>query len=156
MTIATTIEKYLTSHHVAYDIISHPRTPTSLKTAQAAEIEADCVAKAVLLEDDAGYMMAVLPASHHLQMNELQREVGRTLHMADENEIGQVFRDCDNGAIPALGTAYGVDTIWEECLTEHPDIYFEAGDHERLVHVKTADFMELLQDARHGHFSAAR
>lgn len=35
-----------------------------------------------------------------------------------------------------------------------PELYFEAGDHETLVRVKTSDFIGLLEGASHMAFSA--
>ena len=32
---------------------------------------------------------------------------------------------------------------------EQPETYFEAGDHETLVHMKTRDFIGLMKGARH-------
>ena len=39
---------------------------------------------------------------------------------------------------------------------QQPDTYFEAGDHETLVHLKTRDFIGLMKGARHMAFSARR
>ncbi len=155
MASAMTVEQFLDTHHIPYDILNHPRAPTSLKAAEAAEIEADCLAKGVLLEDDKGsYMLAVLPATRHLKLRKLRQEIGRDLHMASEGEINQLFKDCDVGAVPPLGPAYGLETVLDDSLSEHMDLFLEAGDHERLIHVKTSDFMELMHDAPHGHFTA--
>ena len=33
------------------------------------------------------------------------------------------------------------------------DVYFEAGDHEQLIHMRMPDFRQLLGDATRGHFS---
>ncbi|MGQ0546290.1 MAG: hypothetical protein ACT4P3_13285 [Betaproteobacteria bacterium] len=35
-----------------------------------------------------------------------------------------------------------------------PELYFEAGDHETLVRVKSSDFASLFEDAPHMAFSA--
>lgn len=155
MARAMTLEQYLDTHHIPYDIVTHARTPTSLQTAAAAEIEAGCLAKAVLLEDESGYMMAVLPATHQLKLRKLRLEMGRDLRMAAESEMQQVFKDCDVGAVPPVGTAYGMETVLDDSLAEHADLFLEAGDHKRLLHVKTQDFMRLLHDARHGSFTAS-
>lgn len=149
-----TLEQFLDTHQIPYEVFTHARTPTSLKTAAAAEIEAGCLAKAVLLEDDSGYLMAVLPATHQLKLRKLRQEFGRDLRMAAESEMKQVFKDCDVGAVPPVGAAYGMETVLDDSLTEHADLFLEAGDHQRLLHVKTKDFMSLLHDSRHGHFTA--
>jgi len=36
---------------------------------------------------------------------------------------------------------------------EEPDVYVEAGDHERLVHLSGEDFDALLEDASRATFS---
>lgn len=154
MARAMTLEQYLDTHHVSYEVITHDRTPTSLKTAAAAEIEAGCLAKGVLLEDDSGYLMAVLPATHQLKLRKLRQDVGRDLRMAGESEMKQVFKDCDVGAVPPLGVAYGMETILDDSLGGHANLFLEAGDHQRLLRVKTQDFMDLLHDSRHGRFTA--
>jgi Ala-tRNA(Pro) deacylase len=43
--------------------------------------------------------------------------------------------------------------VVEEDLTREPDVFFEAGDHEHLVHVAQADFARLLGDAPRVHFA---
>ncbi len=154
MAIAYTVEKYLDLHHIPYEILSHPRTTTSLKTAEAANIGADRLAKAVLLEDKGGYMIAVLPASHHLVLRELRSQTGRSVRMATEDEISGLFKDCERGAVPALGPAYGLDTVCDDSLAEQPDVYFEAGDHHELIHVDREQFLALLGAAGHGRFSS--
>jgi Ala-tRNA(Pro) deacylase len=153
MAIAHTIETFLNSHHVSYDVQSHTHTPTSLKTAAAAGIDPERLAKAVLLQDDNGYVIAVLPATHHVRLGELRHATGRNIHMADEQAAARIFTDCEPGAIPALGMAYGIDTIWDDSLLDKPDIYFEAGDHMELIHLSSAHFLNLLGAAQRGHFA---
>lgn len=153
MSISVAVERYLSERKVPYDIVNHPRALTSLKTADAAHIDAGRLAKAVLLEDANSYVVAVLPASRHLKLGKLRHELGRDVRMATEGEIAEVFKDCDPGAIPALAGAYGVQMIWDDSLMEQSELYFEAGDHERLVRVKTQDYMKLAGDAWHGQFT---
>jgi Ala-tRNA(Pro) deacylase len=153
MSVSRTIERYLSENSVPYDIVAHPRSVTSLKTASAAHIDADRLAKAVLLEDENNYLIAVLPASRHLKLNKLRHELGRDVRMATEGEVAELFKDCDPGAIPALGPAFGLEMIWDDSLMAQPDLYFEAGDHERLVHIKTGDYVKLAGNAWHGQFT---
>lgn len=54
MAIASTIEEFLESLAVAYDLVRHPRSVSSLRTAQAAHIPGDQLAKSVLLADEDG------------------------------------------------------------------------------------------------------
>jgi Ala-tRNA(Pro) deacylase len=49
--------------------------------------------------------------------------------------------------------AYGMQTYVDDSLMKHPDVYFEAGDHQELVHMSMDQFSTLMSDAESGHFS---
>ena len=56
-------------------------------------------------------------------------------------------------ALPALGAAYGIPTIIDQELDAQPEIYFEAGDHEHMVHMTQAEFSRATSELRRAHFS---
>lgn len=151
MGIALTLKQYLDGQHAPYDVMVHERTAT----ARACEVRAACLAKGVLLRDGRGYLLAVLPASRQLDAAALARLTDRPAALATEEEAGAVFRDCASGAVPPIGPAYGLETVVEERLLAEPDVYFEGGDHESLVHVRGEAFRELVCGARHGRFAHA-
>ena len=156
MGIAMKLSDYLKASEVQYEVLNHSHSGNSMETARASNVPAQCLAKAVVLEDDTRAVMAVLPASRRLQLRELQAGSGRVFRLATEAELKGLFLDCEPGAVPPLGAVYGMETIWDDNLMEQPDIYFEAGDHETLVHMKTRDFVRLMKDARHMALSAQR
>jgi len=153
MTISARLKWYLDSHGVKYEIVPHPHTGTSLGAAQAARVPGERLAKSVLLEDERGYLMAVLPASRRVSLLDLEEQLERHLELASEAELSQLFRDCEVGALPPVGAAYGIPTVVDDSLMNAPDIWFEAGDHEDLVHMRGLEFLTLLTGARHGRFS---
>jgi Ala-tRNA(Pro) deacylase len=154
MAIASTVSNFLAEHDVAYDVLTHPHTATSGESAQAAHVPGTRLAKSVVLEDEQGYLMVVLPSNRQIDLGELHRQLNRNLGLATEGELGRLFSDCEIGALPAMGPAYGMETLVDDALAEQSDIYFEAGDHEQLIHVSAETFQTLLgDDARHGRFS---
>ncbi|MEI9407501.1 aminoacyl-tRNA deacylase [Mesorhizobium salmacidum] len=153
MTIARKLQDYMAGKGIAYDTVAHHRTSTSSQTAQAAHVPGRRLAKSVLVHHEMGYALAVVPSSHRVEFNTLQDVVDRRLGLASEDEIGEVFSDCDIGAVPPLGAAYGVPVILDESFSAEDDVYFEAGDHKTLVHVTGGDFRNLLRDARVARFS---
>jgi Ala-tRNA(Pro) deacylase len=155
MAIARTLKSCLDQERVPYEVIAHRHTATSLRTAETAHIDAGRLVKAVLLEEDleqSHYVMAVLPASHRVVLPEVARKIGRKVHLATEEDAAGLFGDCEAGAIPAVGPAYGVETVVDDSLMAQSELYFEAGDHEHLVRMKTEDFMRVLGDSPHGRF----
>ena len=154
MGIAMKLSDYLKANEVQYEVVNHSHSGNSMQTARASNVPARCVAKAVVLEGDTRAVMAVLPASRRLELRTLQARSGQGLRLATERELTGLFSDCEPGAVPPVGAVYGLETIWDDSLNEQPDIYFEAGDHETLVHMKTRDFIGLMKGARHMAFSS--
>ncbi len=154
MAIASTVSNYLVAQGVEYDVLTHPHSATSGESAQAAHVPGSRLAKSVILEDEQGYLMVVLPSSRQVDLLELHRQLNRNLVLATESELGGLFSDCEIGALPPIGSAYGVETVVDDAIAEQPDIFFEAGDHEQLIHVSAETFQSLLgEHVQHGRFS---
>ena len=152
MAIAITLQEYLDKRGIDYDVLPHALTETSIDTAQTTHIPPEQIAKSVILEDEDGYLMAVIPASQHIELGQLSRQLERRLGLATEDELAGLFSDCDLGAIPPIGEAYHMDVVMDDSLERCPDVYFEAGDHTDLVHVRGSAFQQLMQHAHHGYF----
>ena len=152
MSIAPQLRQFLDRTKAEYDLVVHTPTQSALETARSCDIPAEQVAKAVLLDTaDDQHLLAVVPSDRKVELSELRSELGRKPRLADEAEIGKLFRDCEVGAIPPVG--YEVETIVDDVLERQPDVYFEAGDHKSLVHMDGAEFSRVMKGARHGRFS---
>ena len=149
MTMSPTLKKYLATQGIAYDIVPHRPTSTSINAASSAHVPANMVAKSVILEDESGYLMAVIPANQHVKIGKLNKLVGRHMGLATEDELRSLFSDCELGAIPPVGAAYGIETIVDDELSGCPDVYLEAGDHEDFIHLKGVSFRALMKNAQH-------
>ena len=147
MTIASTVGDALKQLNVDFQILRHRRTETSLATAHTAHVAEDEVAKAVVLTDGQGYLVAVLSANKTLDLDGLRGQLHRRLKLATEDEINELFYDCSRGAVPALGPWYRIPTVVDAALREKTDIYFESGDHAGLVHVSETSFEKLMRGA---------
>ena len=152
MTIAPTLQKYL-DRNVTYEVIPHEPTLSSMRTAEACHISGDGLAEGIVLRRNGGYMLAVLPASHHIRLSDLRRQLGNDVDLADEREIDQLFTDCAHGAVPPVGECYGLDVIVDDSIQEQPEVYLESGDHETLLHMSQAQFARVTAQAQHGRFS---
>jgi len=153
MSIAPRLKWYLDACGVRYEVLPHPHSSSSRETAHQAQLPPELLAKPVLLEDERGYVMAIVPASHRVDLVRLSEQLNRELVLAKEREIAALFRDCDRGAMPPVGGPYRVPTVYDDALAACSEIYFEAGDHEDVVHLGGADFLRLLEGSRHGRFS---
>jgi len=153
MAMAIKLKDYLDSAGVHYDLLEHPYAVTAMHIADEAHVSGEDMAKAVLLNDGESFVLAVVPATHQVQLGKMRKNYNRYMSLALEQEIDDLFADCDVGAVPPIGLAYGVDVIFDNSLYDRQDVYFESGDHTGLVHVTGREFLNLLGNARHGEIS---
>jgi Ala-tRNA(Pro) deacylase len=153
MSVAPTVNRALERNDVDHEILRHPHAWSSSRVAQAAHVRGDRIAKAVVLKDEHGYVLAVLPATHRILPEVLNSTLHRRLGFATEQDLVGLFADCQRGAVPALGLEYGIPTIVDSSLREQTDIYLEAGDHEELVHISERSFERLMDGAQYLRFS---
>ncbi len=147
MTISVSLKDFLEQRSVGYETISHSRTQSSIDSSIAAHISNESLAKAVIVKEDDTFLMVVIPSNRHLHLGRLHRHLGSEVSLATEEEVIGLFPDCDEGAVPPVGAAYGVKTLVDSRLMKEPEIYFESGDHRNLVKVSGSQFSSLLDDA---------
>ena len=153
MTISSTLSDFMDRQNVPFDLIPHPHTSNSMATAQLAHIPGHRLAKAVVLKGDGSYSMVVLPSVEHVDLALLREKFGYGMELATESELTDLFPDCEIGAVPPVGPAWGLNTYLDESfLADDEEVYFEAGDHEELVRVSGNQFKNLLGDVAHGHY----
>lgn len=151
MSMPARLSNYLHRRGISYDVLSHAHSHSSAETARTAHVARHQLAKSVVLEDDEGCVMAVVPADARVDVRGLARALGRgRLHLSDEQRLCELFPDCDRGAVPAVGMAWGMETVVDDTLGESAELYIEAGDHDMVIRMSRQQFMELMRDARHG------
>jgi Ala-tRNA(Pro) deacylase len=153
MPVAATLKAYLDQRGVTYDVVTHPPAGSSLRTAEAAHIPGHRLAKAVVVGDEQGHLVVVVPSTHQVDLGGLHRQLGRRLGLATESELAGLFPDCEPGAVPAVGAAYGIETCWDSVLLAEPELYLEGGDHQTLVRLQHAALPGLQRDIQSGWFS---
>jgi Ala-tRNA(Pro) deacylase len=152
--IAPRTKSFLDQSRVAYTLLPHAPAQSPRGAALAAHVPAERVAKAVLLNDVQGYLLAVVPATHRLALDQLREQLGRKLELASERELAAIFDDCNIVALPPFGAAYGIPTVVDEALLHLADAYFEAGEPGALGRMAGADFAALFAGRPHGPYSA--
>ena len=151
MAIAQSLQKYLAENGVAYETVHHPHTRSSMSTAESAHVSGNHLAKSVILEDEGGYLMAVVPATEHVKIGKVNHALNRRVGLATEPELESLFEDCELGAIPAVAQPYSMEAIIDRKFDNCSDIYFEGGDHEELVHIKGTAYRRLMKHSQHAN-----
>jgi Ala-tRNA(Pro) deacylase len=146
MPILAKLKEFLDSNGVRYEVRSHRPAFTAQEVAAAEHVPGREVAKVVMVRDGSEYLMAVLPAPHHVDLARLGKAAGRSnLSLATEGEFARLFPACEPGAMPPFGNLYGVPVWVDESLGRDEEIVFNAGNHEQTVRMSYADFARLVQ-----------
>ncbi|MGH9869920.1 MAG: aminoacyl-tRNA deacylase [Candidatus Polarisedimenticolia bacterium] len=146
MSIPRKITEYLDAEGIPYEYRAHPPTFTAQKTAQVEHISGKNFAKTVMVVAGRRMIMAVVPASHHVDIERLRHMLGtEDARLATENEFAHLFPGCDLGAMPPLGNLYGRDVIADRTLKASPSITFNAGTHTDTISMKYADFSRVVR-----------
>lgn len=153
MTIAATVQNACSMEGCAFEVVTHAHTTHSQQTAESAHVPGDKLAKGVVVGDERGPVLAVIPASHNLDVGRLNEMLGRTLELVAEDDLYRMFSDCAPGAVPPLGTAYNMLTVTDTALLNQPEVWFEGGDHESLLHMTGDAFRRLMRNGGAGPIS---
>jgi Ala-tRNA(Pro) deacylase len=148
------LDEFLIQRRIPFERMYHQPAFTADRVAQYLHVPGKDVAKTVLLRTPHGYVLAVLPATHHVDLDQVKRDLGEeSVEMATEQEIEQLFQDCERGAMPPFGSLYQLPTIVDDALAKDEKIVFEAQNHEEAIRMTFHDFAE-LERPRIGHFAS--
>jgi Ala-tRNA(Pro) deacylase len=142
------VTEFLEREGVPYEVVEHERTQTAAAEARAAGMPPADVAKTVVLRDQNGLRLAVIPASERLDMHKLREALGSTgLRLVTEREMAEEFDGFEVGAVPPFGSMFNALELVDERLLEHDRILCSGGDHEHAVLVDPRDVVKAA-DAR--------
>jgi Ala-tRNA(Pro) deacylase len=140
------VTEFLERHGVPYEVVEHERTDTAAAEARAAGMPPADVAKTVVLRDQEGVRLAVIPASHRLDLHKVKRELGsKGLRLVTEQEMAEEFADFEVGAVPPFGPMFHALELVDERLLDHDRILCGGGDHEHGVLVDPHDVVRAGQ-----------
>jgi Ala-tRNA(Pro) deacylase len=123
------VTEFLEREGVSYEIVEHERTQSAAEEAAATGMPPADVAKTVVLRDDEGFRLAVIPASHRLDLHKVKRELGsKGLRLVTEQEMAGEFSDFEVGALPPFEPMFHALELVDERLLNHDRILCGGGD----------------------------
>ena len=146
MPFSERLREFLDRNQVEYTHTVHPLAYTAREVASAEHLPAREVAKTVIIWGDNGYHMIVLPASKVVDFQELRTALGLShARLATEQELGQLFSDCDLGAMPPFGNLYDMPVYVDGGLALDEHIAFNAGTHRDVIHMRFEDYKRVVK-----------
>jgi Ala-tRNA(Pro) deacylase len=135
---------FLSESGVDFELVMHPQAFTAQRVAEVEHVSGHRVAKTVIACDEQGrYYMFVLPAPLHVDFTRASELVGAELRMADEEEMKELFPDCEIGAEPPFGSLYDVPTYIDRSLMDVARLIFRCGSHDKTVEMGREDYMAI-------------
>jgi len=152
MSTSITVRRYLDTQDVPYSVVSYPASSEDRGDEyEARAIPGNAVARAIILKDVSGLVMAVIPVTHQLNLDALNRQLHRRLKPAEESDFRSIFSDCTPGVLPALGEAYGFETVIDDSLLDQDFVYVASGNNGELIRITGQDFQTLHSHAWYGN-----
>jgi Ala-tRNA(Pro) deacylase len=140
------IQQYLKDKNVFFTVHLHPETFDSQHLAQQLHEPGKNVVKTVLLHANHGfvYVVAVLPATHHVDLERLSTVLGHTeLHLATIDEIARCCPDCESGVLPPFGSKFDMKTIVDESLAQDEFIVMQGNTRHEAIRLEFKDYYNL-------------
>ncbi len=145
MSMPAHLKAHLEQAHVSYADVAHIPARSSQYAASVLHVPGKEVAKTVALRAGNQVLLAVLPATHHVDLEKLAGVVGTPVKLIEEQECYQLFPDCQHGAVPPFGELYGLPVYLDEALADVPEIVFSAGTLTEGIRMGNADFIHLVK-----------
>ena len=144
MAVTQLVQEYLRRANIAYSVFPHAPAYSAQEEAAVTHISGRDWAKPVVFYADAEPIMAVVPADLVVDLEQLLIVTGAEhIRMATEDELMELYPDCEPGAMPPLGPLYNQPVFVDVALAAEPQIVFNGGTHQDAVCMRYDDFAEL-------------
>jgi Ala-tRNA(Pro) deacylase len=146
---------WLADHDIEYEVHQHDSVFTARETAVAEGVDPKTFAKVVAVASPDGRgALVVLDATDHVDLHKAQRAIGAgDIRLLTEPELSALAPECELGAIPAVGSLFGLTTYADYAVREDPEISFNAGSHRFSARVDRAGW-ERAEGVIYGDFAA--
>lgn len=149
MAINPEVKEYLDGKQVDYEVITHRRVLSTIEEARALGIDADEIAKTLVIHvthGAAGQALVVVPGSRKIGRDNIRQVFGtKHVRLALEDEMSRDFPQFELGAVPPLGELLDLPVYVDERLLSHDTILFTGGTHTDSIRMQVHDFFNLTE-----------
>lgn len=134
----SSLTRWLETEGIEHEVHEHRRSLTAAATARAEGVDPRTFEKVLWVRSvDDGDALIVIDADDHLDLKKA-RELLKSgkVSLVPEEEVEALAPDCEPGAMPAVGTLFGLPTYADFAVREAQEISFNAGSHRFAVRVE--------------------
>jgi Ala-tRNA(Pro) deacylase len=140
--------EFLDSNRIRYAHTRHSIAYTAREVAAAEHLAPHRLAKTVVFLSEKGFGMALVPGDYLVDLEVLRQLLSvNWLRLATEKEIGDLFPECELGAMPPFGNLFDVPVYVDSGVATQEFIAFNAGTHRDVIHMSFGDFRRVVEPA---------
>lgn len=131
---------WLADHDVEYEVHEHAPAFTALGVAKAENVDPHTFAKVVAIRTpDGRSAFLIIDTTDRLDLRKAALSLRvDAVRLLTEGELAALAPTCEVGAVPAIGSLYGVPMVADYAVRDDRDISFNAGSHSCSVRVERA------------------
>src|SRR5262245_24790122 len=141
---------FLLSRHVWFEPLLHCPASSSTQRAHCMHVPGHQVAKTVLVKAGERFVLVVLPSTSRIDLARLGQVVGQAaaelgIRLATDDELVNLFTDCQPGVVPPFGRLYDLDTVFDASLMDVPELVFGGNTRHEGLRMRSADYIAIEQ-----------
>lgn len=141
MAVTQSVQEFLRQSNVGYSVFPHWPAFSAQEEAAVTHIPGRDWAKPVVFFADDEPIQAVVPADLVVDVDQLLALTGaERLRLATEEELSELYPDCEPGAMPPLGPLYNQSVFVDIALAVEPQVVFNGGTHANAIIMRYDDF----------------
>ena len=142
MAIPKKLLAHLDKAKIKYKIVRHKTVYTAYDAAQTLGAKLGEIAKTLVIKADKIYLLAVLPASHKLDLGKLKKIIkAKKIEITKEGVMKKIFK-IKPGAITPFGQIYKVPVYIDKGMLRAKQIIAGAGTFEESVVMTAKNFLK--------------
>lgn len=146
MTVSERLKSLFEEKNVDYELMVHSESYTAQEKAAGMHVPGAQLAKVVMTRADGKLAMLVISADQNIDFNKAREVLGaKEVTLAKEEDFGDLFPDCDLGAMPPFGNLYDIPVWVEEDLARQESIVFNACSHYEAARIAYTDYERLVK-----------
>lgn len=141
---------FMKNQGIDFEHITHKETKTSVESAEVRGTDLQEGAKALILKSDTSHVMVVVPADKQVEISKIESRLDSKVSLESPDIIKSQY-GLDIGAVPPIGTMFGMKVYVDNKLFENERIAFNSGLRTSSIIMNPKD-LSTVMDFEKGDF----
>ncbi len=144
MSVPIGIEKYLRDHKIHYTCYHHLWTQSALANTSHIRCDGHHMQKAIILFIEQEPSLFILPSNEKIHFQSIKDHLKvKHIRLLTEDELKQVFPDCELGAHTIFGGLYNIPVYLSEHCLDNYSVYTNGGKHTDIIQLPLSELISI-------------